>query len=252
MFVDLHDQHLIKMASAENRTDGVEPPPFSVYSPSDATYALGSPLPRLSTEHLEHTKAGSPPYRSFGRKLKEFLAMEVEQEGRLNEFLTVCTRNRFFSHVRLFIITSSQIFPYQCLYLKYMSLEDWREKVDILRCNPDFHHAPRYDCVVVNTDPITFARLEFIFSCEDNSKRRVDVALVRRFGDSTWKPRTKWEGCRVLEEKDHQFVLLKYLVQGCHIIPTFEKQSGRYYLNDLVDSDAFIRFFLDKYRSHCV
>ncbi|KIJ24432.1 hypothetical protein M422DRAFT_194668 [Sphaerobolus stellatus SS14] len=137
-----------------------------------------------------------------------------------------------------------QITPYQCLYLKYMSMEDWREKIDILRCNPSFHNRPRYDCVVVNTNPITFARLEFIFTCEDSSSRRCDVALVRMFKNSRWWLRTKWEGCRVLEEKNYEFVFLKYLIRGCHMIPTFEKEDGAYYLNDLVDSDAFLRLFL--------
>ncbi|KAF8574636.1 hypothetical protein K439DRAFT_1548472, partial [Ramaria rubella] len=53
----------------------------------------------------------------------------------------------------------------------------------------------------------------------------------------------KWEGCTVVEEKDYRFVMLKYLLCGCHMIPTFEKKVGRYYLNDLVDGDAFLCFF---------
>jgi len=61
-----------------------------------------------------------------------------------------------------------------------------------------------------------------------------------------WKPPTRWDGYQVLEEKGFQFVLLKYLVCGCHCIPTFEKNEGRYYLNDFVDGDAFIRFYLNK------
>ncbi|KIJ38049.1 hypothetical protein M422DRAFT_177113, partial [Sphaerobolus stellatus SS14] len=138
------------------------------------------------------------------------------------------------------------ITPYQCLYLTYMSLEDRREKTDILRCNPNFHNRPRYDCVVINTSPITFAHLEFIFTCEDMSKRRCDIALVRNLEYSKWRLRTKWEGCTVLEEKSYTFVFLKYLIRGCHLIPTFKKDEGKCYLNDLVDSDAFVRFFLNK------
>jgi len=46
-------------------------------------------------------------------------------------------------------------------------MKDWREKQAILRCNPDFHNNPQYDCVVINTALITFARLQFIFKCED-------------------------------------------------------------------------------------
>ena len=71
------------------------------------------------------------------------------------------------------------------------------------------------------------------------------MALVRMLEDCNWRPKTKWEKCKVLEEKGYDFVLLKYLIRGCHLIPNFEKEEGRYYLNDLVDSDAFIRFFLN-------
>ncbi|KIJ35381.1 hypothetical protein M422DRAFT_133116, partial [Sphaerobolus stellatus SS14] len=67
-----------------------------------------------------------------------------------------------------------------------------------------------------------------------------DIALVRNHEYSKWRPRTKWEGCTVSEEKSYTFVLLKYLIRGCHLIPAFEKDEGKYYLNDLVDSDAFV------------
>ncbi|KIJ39542.1 hypothetical protein M422DRAFT_257594 [Sphaerobolus stellatus SS14] len=222
MFVDIYDTEISRAMSAEDLTDGCEPPPKPVIS--QGNYALGSPLKRLSIDILENTKGNLRAYRSFGRRLQEFLGNELDEESRPSGFLTIT--------------------PYQCLYLTYMSMEDWREKIDILRCNPSFHNRPRYDCVVVNTNPITFARLEFIFTCEDSSNRQCDVALVRMLKNSRWRPRTKWEGCRVLEEKNYEFVLLKYLIRGCHMIPTFEKEDGTYYLNDLVDSDAFLRFFL--------
>jgi len=128
-----------------------------------------------------------------------------------------------------------------------MSLEDWREKQDILRCNPSFHNNPRYDCVVINTDPIIFARLQFVFRCEDLSGGKSDLALVRLFENSKWKPTTRWDGCRILEGKGYQFINIKYLVRGCHLIPTFDRHEGRYYLNDLVDGDAFVRFYLNKH-----
>ncbi|KAF8582421.1 hypothetical protein K439DRAFT_156885 [Ramaria rubella] len=129
---------------------------------------------------------------------------------------------------------------------KLRSLEDWTVKQDILRCNPCFHGNERYDCVVINTEPLTFGRLQYVFSCQDNKGRTCDLALIRIFQLSNWSPVTKWEGCRVLEEKNYRFVMLKYLLRGCHMIPTFEKKVGRYYLNDLVDGDAFLRFFLNK------
>lgn len=48
----------------------------------------------------------------------------------------------------------------------------------------------------------------------------------------------------VFAEKGHAFVLLKYVVRACHMIPTFESgraAAGHYYLNDLIDNDMFLR-----------
>ncbi|KAF8578339.1 hypothetical protein K439DRAFT_1529313 [Ramaria rubella] len=123
--------------------------------------------------------------------------------------------------------------PYQCIYLNYRSLEDWTVKQDILRCNPCFHSRECYDCVVINTEPMTFS-----------SGKWSDLALIRILHPSAWIPATKWGGCTVVEEKNYHFVMLKYLLCGCHMILTFSK-VGWYYLNDLVDSDAFLRFFLN-------
>jgi len=146
-----------------------------------------------------------------------------------------------------FISYISQITSFQCVYTNYMSLEDWRGKQDILGCNPNFHHYARYDCVVINTGPITFARLQFIFRCEDLLGGKADLALVWVFENSKRKPAARWDGCRILEEKGYQLLSLKYIVRGCRLIPTFEKHEGRYYLNDLVDGDAFVIFSLNKH-----
>ncbi|KIJ30421.1 hypothetical protein M422DRAFT_268076 [Sphaerobolus stellatus SS14] len=51
MFVDFHDEQLSKAVSAENLTDGCEPPPEPVCSQDN--YALGSPLQKLSVGSLE-------------------------------------------------------------------------------------------------------------------------------------------------------------------------------------------------------
>jgi len=136
-----------------------------------------------------------------------------------------------------------QIIPYQCLYLQYRSLEDWREKRDILRCNPQFQGGARYDCVVINTSPISFGRLQALFTCRDIDKKEQTVAMVSLFQPSSWKPRTSWDGCCVFEERGYSFVFPDYLVRGCHMIPAFDT-PGKYHLNDMVDGDAFIRFYL--------
>ncbi|KIJ31962.1 hypothetical protein M422DRAFT_185235, partial [Sphaerobolus stellatus SS14] len=137
------------------------------------------------------------------------------------------------------------IIQYQCIYLNYRSFEDWREKRDILRCNPQFCGQPRYDCVAINTAPVSFGRLQSIFKCIDTRGRQCIVTLVTEFKPSPWKPRMVWEGCRIFEEKDYRFVMPKYLVRGCHMLPAFEKSKKVCFFNDLVDNDTFLRFFLN-------
>ncbi|KAF8574014.1 hypothetical protein K439DRAFT_1373648, partial [Ramaria rubella] len=125
-------------------------------------------------------------------------------------------------------------------------LKDWTVKQVILRHNPCFHSCEDYDCVVFNMEHMTFGRLQYVFSCEHSSGKRSDLTLIRILHPSTWNPATKWEGCTVVEEKNYRFVILKYLLRGCHMIPTFEKKVRRCYLNDLVDSDAFLFFLNDR------
>ncbi|KAJ7052426.1 hypothetical protein C8F01DRAFT_1065968 [Mycena amicta] len=91
-----------------------------------------------------------------------------------------------------------------CIYVHYTSAEDYTDKFDLLRCNPDFqtNHEKRFDCVNINLteDTLEFARILCLFRCRFPSKREVDVALVRIFKKAAWKPKTMWENCRVLED----------------------------------------------------
>lgn len=140
-----------------------------------------------------------------------------------------------------------QIRPYKCIYLKYQSLEDWSAGEDILRCNPDFHGESRSDTVLINAagSQLECARLIWLLRCVLPSGHYHDVALVHYFNSSTWKPFTKWDGCRVYEEeKSFSFVLLKYLIRGAYMIPVFDGPNDhkkRYYMSDTVDNDMFLR-----------
>ncbi|KAF8584946.1 hypothetical protein K439DRAFT_1646749 [Ramaria rubella] len=115
-----------------------------------------------------------------------------------------------------------KILPHKCVYLNYQSQENWQQLQDIIRCNPSFQGGPRYDCVIINSEPVQYACLQFVFR------------------QSKWLPKTVWEGCQVWEEKEHTFVLLKYLAQGCHMIEMLDPK-GKYCMNDLIDSDMFLR-----------
>ncbi|KAJ7854793.1 hypothetical protein B0H13DRAFT_2206143 [Mycena leptocephala] len=51
------------------------------------------------------------------------------------------------------------------VYLDYQSKVDWRNARDILRCNPKFHNAPRFDSVIYETDDdqLAMGQLQFVF-----------------------------------------------------------------------------------------
>ncbi|KAF8577619.1 hypothetical protein K439DRAFT_1664150 [Ramaria rubella] len=213
MAIDMQDKRHQEAFAVENATDDGEPPPEPVQS--EHHWALGARQKKIYARQVEEQN-GDAAFRHFDSRLQTFLAETLPEESRPSEHL--------------------KITPYQCVYPNYRSLEDWTVKQDILRCNPCFHGNEHYDCVVINTEPLTFGRLQYVFSCEDNKGRTCDLALIRIFQLSNWSPATKWEGCHVLEEKNYRFVMLKYLLRGCHMIPTFEKKVGRYYLNDLVDA----------------
>ena len=88
----------------------------------------------------------------------------------------------------------------------------------------------------------TCARLQLLLRCTLSSGEEHDIAVVRMFKYSSWQPNTVIEGCHVLEEANEpQFVMLKYMVRGAHIIPIFSTKAGRFVLNDLIDGDMFLR-----------
>ena len=117
---------------------------------------------------------------------------------------------------------------------------------DIVRCNPKFHGEERYDCVAINMDSdhghVPCARLQLVLRCVLSSGNKHDVAVVRMFKRGAWRPNTSIAGSPVLEEANKpQFVMLKYLIRGAHLIPIFCTKEGRFFLNDLVDADIFLR-----------
>ncbi|EGO04817.1 hypothetical protein SERLA73DRAFT_118637 [Serpula lacrymans var. lacrymans S7.3] len=133
---------------------------------------------------------------------------------------------------------------YQCIYLKYQSHEDWSEGRDILRCNPNFNKESRFDCVFINTDTLepVPARLQAVFRCFLQSSL-FDIVSVKIFKPSNVIPRTRWSGALLYDEaRDFKLVMAKSLIRGAHMIEAFNLKEGRFYLNDLIDSDMFLHF----------
>lgn len=133
---------------------------------------------------------------------------------------------------------------YKCVILKYQSLEDWTEGTNIMRCNPKFHGRQRFDCVIIHDDApeLSVARLCDQFHCWLPSRKTIDLALVLRFSHSKWKPRTMWDGCRVLDEdSETTLVQMDYLIRGALVCPVSEQAGKAHYFIDSVDPDIFLR-----------
>jgi len=129
--------------------------------------------------------------------------------------------------------------------LKYQSVKDWTEGTDILRCNPKFHGRRRFDCAIIHDDApkLSVGRLRSLFRCQLPSGKTLDLALVHRFSCSKWKPRTVWDGCRVLdEESDTTLVQMDYLLRGALVCLVSEREEEKaHYFIDSIDPDMFLR-----------
>ncbi|EGO31125.1 hypothetical protein SERLADRAFT_432782 [Serpula lacrymans var. lacrymans S7.9] len=185
----------------------------------DNHWMLGSPTNLTSSVVMEHCEG----LKGFDKRLRSFLVSSCN----------VAVGDGPIS-----------IRKYQCIYLKYQSHEDWSEGRDILRCNPNFNKESRFDCVLINTDtsePVP-ARLQTVFRCFLQSSS-FDIVSVKIFKPSNGIPRTRWSGALLYDEaRDFKLVMAKSLIRGAHMIEAFDLKEGRFYLNDLIDGDMFLRF----------
>jgi hypothetical protein len=123
---------------------------------------------------------------------------------------------------------------------------NWYPERDFLRCSPQFHGRERYDSVLFNADddPLALARLIALFHVETPHGMKFDLAFVYRFKNSKWKPRTFWDGCRVVERsKKPQFLPLEYVARGALLAPAYGTPDDHdlFFAMDTVDDDMFLR-----------
>jgi len=212
-------------------------------------WSLGAPEKMTTAKNLEQRfqqmsiMSNSPIFKQFDFELKSFLRKHTSADCvRMDESLRV---RLFYGCLSEQLIMSIQVQTFKCLHLRYQSLKNWKGARDILRCNPKFHGEERYDCALINMnsgrESFTCARLKVLLRCTLSSGEEHDIAIVRTFKYSSWHPNTSIEGRHILEAREPQFVMLKYMIRGAHIIPIFSTRAGRFVLNDLIDSDMFLR-----------
>jgi hypothetical protein len=95
----------------------------------------------------------------------------------------------------------------------------------------------------LDVDPLSLARLIAILRVSTGDGRSFDLAYVRRFKNSKWKPRTVWKGCRVVEESEKlEFLPLTYITRGA-VLPRVRGTACQnlYFTMDTADDDMFLR-----------
>ncbi|KAJ7248325.1 hypothetical protein C8J57DRAFT_1475494 [Mycena rebaudengoi] len=138
-----------------------------------------------------------------------------------------------------------QVQSFGAIRIEFQSKVDWCLQEDILHCAESFHGRPRHDCVLYNldVDPLSLARLIAILRVSTGDGRSFDLAYVRRFKNSKWKPRTVWKGCRVVEESEKlEFLPLTYITRGA-VLPRVRgtARQNLYFTMDTADDDMFLR-----------
>ncbi|KAJ7760324.1 hypothetical protein B0H14DRAFT_3511124 [Mycena olivaceomarginata] len=221
------DAERVKRANEEAK-DGLDQIAESVHS--DAHWRLSAPETahlsmRFETERFRGRN--EPDFEGFDLALRKYLA----ETDPANE------------------ITSEQIIKVQSfrgVYLHFQNKADWSPQHDILHCSPLFHGEPRYDCLLFNTEnnPHSLARLISLLRITTPNKDVLDLAYVWVFKEHrSWKPKTVWKGCRVVEESARpQFLPLEHVDRGALLArasgPT---RNDLHFPLDTVDDDMFLR-----------
>ncbi|KAJ7269664.1 hypothetical protein C8J57DRAFT_318118 [Mycena rebaudengoi] len=175
-------------------------------SVSTAHWSLGSPDRHVSVHRIETEKRGNPSFRNFNMRLREYI-------GHHHPSRSV----RFEQDIK--------IQTCKVIYLDYQSMVDWRSARDILRCNPKFHGAPRFDSVIYETDddPLAMGQLQLVFRCHLPNSTELDLAMIHPFRKTSWQPKTPTD-CPIREQSSVQssiFIALEHIVRGALLCPIF-------------------------------
>jgi len=209
------------------------------YENNSSSWSFGSPMSWITPEEIPDQASKTSVYHGFNQKLRGFIKTHMILSLEEREPIKVSASIKFDCIVHIL----QQIHPHKTLYLRYQSMENWKESCNYLRCNPSFHGRQHYDCTLINysSNELAFGHIRGLYACHVHGKTWA-VAYLTKFKESKWKPDTKWARCRVYkEELLGQFFAAKYLVQGTHMIPTFDKWKPHiHYLNDTIDGDWFL------------
>ncbi|KAF9459908.1 hypothetical protein BDZ94DRAFT_1267182 [Collybia nuda] len=205
---------------------------------------LGSGLPPCTFEEFQAAHQQDPAFTRFRLKLGEFMT----------KFLPIYGISLPNGKAIKFQ-AEDMITEYRFLKVTYRCTADWQLKTSYLRCNPNFYGHPRYDCVLVNSEPQPyFARLVCIFTCIVNNQE-YPLALVQPYlpvtpglSQSQRKCDNDLELHRLRENfrSECEFVSVHTFIRGAVLIYSDEDTNSQfpsrdYFLFDLLDEDMFCR-----------
>lgn len=123
----------------------------------------------------------------------------------------------------------------------------WKVETDYLRCSPEFHSQPRYDCIILQThDGLIFAQLKFAFTVLSNDDTVIPIVLVQAFDkhdNSKFRMKDRDLGLIRLRQRSIQnaeFFFARSIVRGALIFPAYDEVKDSV-LFDILDTDMFLR-----------
>jgi len=134
-----------------------------------------------------------------------------------------------------------QINEYRVIYHNYVSKDDHTLKQDKIRCSDSFFHRARHDTILIDTNlGRRAAVLHIVFECEHQGCTW-QLAQITYFTPVGTSPDADIGQQRVQQMTTPQITELASIEQACHLIPAFDDTRQDHYINDLVDTDMYIR-----------
>ncbi|KAF8197090.1 hypothetical protein BJ912DRAFT_1020953 [Pholiota molesta] len=195
---------------------------------------LGSRQKPITIQRLLEDHANDEAFNQFQQKLQKFLSIELQDI--LPDLLTI--------HL------STKITEFHFIKVAYESRINWKTSVDYLRCSPNFNHAARYDCVIVDTTSgVIFAKLALVFTIQI-SGNIYPLALVHPFTREYLKPKDsillekdkdlRFLRLRKLKDKKAEFIFARCIIRGVVLVPALDKEDN-YLVFDMADTDITVR-----------
>ncbi|KAG2065452.1 hypothetical protein BDR04DRAFT_1130398 [Suillus decipiens] len=224
--VDLFDE--------QHKTNDSDPDDPDDHAPHHGHVKLGAPQQPVTIEEVENRNSQMPVDRAFKDFRKKFLEYIRAVPGYMGS-ANILPRN-------------FQIHEHRYLKVHYESTVDWKLTTDYLRCNPNFHGQPCYDCALIRftSEATVFARLIFMFKCQLEDHRSHEFALVQPYTASiVGAPRRldrefKLTRVKAVPRSGSIFVPLECFIRGAVLFPDPEHRD-EFIVVDHIDSDMFLR-----------